>query len=195
MCKTEQKISNHCVNINCQFTNQFTLYYCYICKLHNNTEKDIYHCDQCGICRIGLKEKNFHCENCNMCYLLSAKNNHQCFNNKFDMVCSICRENLFRSRHSAINFNKCPHSMCSFCFDQYIKNEYKCPICNKSIIDMSNLWESIDAIMLNDIMPEEYKQTTTNILCNDCNTLSKSIRYHFQYHKCDQCGSYNTNIT
>lgn len=42
-------------------------YYCSVCKLwDNDTEKNIYHCSDCGICRVGqgLGKDYFHCKVC-----------------------------------------------------------------------------------------------------------------------------------
>lgn len=49
---------------------QFT---CLICNLFDDEDKDQYHCDGCGICRIGGRNNFFHCEVCNMCLPLQLK--------------------------------------------------------------------------------------------------------------------------
>lgn len=49
---------------------QFT---CLICNLFDDENKDQYHCDGCGICRIGGRNNFFHCEVCNMCLPLQLK--------------------------------------------------------------------------------------------------------------------------
>jgi ribosomal protein L40E len=46
-------------------TEQTAQYYCEICKLwDNDSKKSIYHCSDCGICRIGqgLGKDFFHCQ-------------------------------------------------------------------------------------------------------------------------------------
>ena len=48
-------------------------YTCLICNLFDDSDKRQYHCDQCGICRIGGKENFFHCKVCNMCLPLQLK--------------------------------------------------------------------------------------------------------------------------
>jgi hypothetical protein len=42
-------------------------------------------------------------------------------------------------------------------------------------------------------MPAEYQDFWSIVLCNDCEKKSKT-RYHFLYHKCQECSSYNTKL-
>ena len=57
---------------NCrQCGEQSAQYYCEICKLwDNDSKKSIYHCNDCGICRIGqgLGKDFFHCKVCHHCF-------------------------------------------------------------------------------------------------------------------------------
>lgn len=48
-------------------------YTCLICNLFDDEDKNQYHCDGCGICRVGGKGRFFHCEVCNMCLPLQLK--------------------------------------------------------------------------------------------------------------------------
>lgn len=50
-------------------------YTCLICNLFDDENKDQYHCEGCGICRIGGRNNFFHCEVCNMCLPLQLKTN------------------------------------------------------------------------------------------------------------------------
>lgn len=50
-------------------------YTCLICNLFDDEDKDQYHCEGCGICRIGGRNNFFHCEVCNMCLPLQLKTN------------------------------------------------------------------------------------------------------------------------
>jgi len=79
------------------------------------------------------------------------------------------------------------------CFQQYIRSAFTCPICCKSLYDTSALFERIDAEMSRQPMPEEFRSRTSDILCNDCEQRS-TVPYHFLYHKCASCGSYNTRV-
>lgn len=42
-------------------------------------------------------------------------------------------------------------------------------------------------------MPPEYENFWSIVLCNDCEQKSRT-KYHFLYHKCQSCHSYNTKI-
>lgn len=63
LCGYAQKASDTCVNCGeCA-----AQYYCNICKLwSDDVNKPIYHCDDCGICRVGhgLDKDFFHCKVC-----------------------------------------------------------------------------------------------------------------------------------
>ncbi|KAF2590670.1 hypothetical protein F2Q70_00041274 [Brassica cretica] len=67
---------------------------------------------------------------------------------------------------------------------------YRCPICYKSMMDMSSSWQLLDAEIRATKMPSEYNYEI-EILCNDCNKSSKAM-FHILGHKCAHCGSYNT---
>lgn len=60
-CGHPQKVSDTCVNCN----ESAAQYYCNICRLwSDDVNKPIYHCDDCGICRVGhgLDKDFFHCK-------------------------------------------------------------------------------------------------------------------------------------
>lgn len=42
-------------------------------------------------------------------------------------------------------------------------------------------------------LPPEYAERTQSLLCNDCGATS-TAPFHFVYHKCAPCGSYNTRV-
>lgn len=55
-------------------------YTCLKCRLYDNTMKGQFHCDYCGICRLGGRENFFHCNVCNLCLNLNLRNNHKVSN-------------------------------------------------------------------------------------------------------------------
>ena len=62
ICGELQNIAQICGNKAC--SKVLGKYYCNVCKFHDNDEdKNIYHCPQCGICRVGkgLGIDFFHC--------------------------------------------------------------------------------------------------------------------------------------
>ena len=52
-------------------------YFCYECKLFDDEDKAQFHCDGCGICRIGGRENFFHCATCNMCLPTHLEGKHK----------------------------------------------------------------------------------------------------------------------
>lgn len=80
-CSTKQTVSNRCVNCGVEFAK----YFCAICKFWDNRgeEKHLFHCDGCGICRVGGRENYFHCRTCGSCYPRSLENNHVCIGKTF----------------------------------------------------------------------------------------------------------------
>ena len=75
-CKHEQPKGKTCIK--CK--KDFSLYYCSICSLYDDKfqEKEIFHCDKCGICRVGGRDKTYHCDTCGCCLQLQMKGNHKC---------------------------------------------------------------------------------------------------------------------
>lgn len=189
-CNKEQIVSNKCIE--CE--REMAYYYCNICKFWNNDkEKDIYHCEECGLCRIGKKEDFIHCNICNICIKKTYYNNHKCVKNTMYSHCPICKEDLFTSI-KAVSIMKCGHSIHLDCLNEYIlSNNYQCPLCKKSTIDMSLHWKQIEEYLNKEEMPEEFKYTIAKIYCNDCDKYNIS-NYHFLYNKCNKCNGYNTTI-
>jgi RING finger and CHY zinc finger domain-containing protein 1 len=58
----------------------FAKYFCSVCCLYDDDgdKKGVFHCDGCGICRVGGKENFFHCDNCVACLSIFMKDNHKC---------------------------------------------------------------------------------------------------------------------
>ena len=89
-------------------------------------------------------------------------------------------------------FLRCGHSLHVECFNSYIKSNYACPLCRKSIIDMKRMEAHFDAQIAATIMPEEYRNSYMTVLCNDCQHKSV-VKFHILGGKCDECRSYNTS--
>nr|GME04616.1 E3 ubiquitin-protein ligase MIEL1 [Ipomoea batatas] len=68
---------------------------------------------------------------------------------------------------------------------------YCCPICSKSIIDMSSIWKEMDEEIEQTAMPDDYRDRKVWILCNDCNDTTE-VLFHIIGQKCRHCQSYNT---
>jgi hypothetical protein len=190
-CKTEQEASNICCNMDCQKI--MANYYCDICKFwDNDKQKQIYHCDKCKMCRIGKREDFYHCDKCNVCLVNDYVAEHKCIERNLECDCPICGEFLFTSL-SPVMFMRCGHSIHFMCHREHIKNSYQCPVCLKSLGDMQDYFIRIDSLLECQPMPEEYSMVRSQILCNDCEAKTVT-KFHFVYHKCSRCGSYNTKL-
>ncbi|KAL5791733.1 hypothetical protein ACOSP7_000327 [Xanthoceras sorbifolium] len=187
LCNTEQQVAQICSNCGVKMGE----YFCNICKFYDDeTSKGQFHCDDCGICRVGGRSEFFHCQKCGSCYSVSVQNNHVCVENSMKNYCPVCYEYLFDSIKGSTVMN-CGHTMHSDCFRAMAdQNQYRCPICSKTVINMSDYWELLEMEIEANKLPEEY-QYDVSILCNDCNNTSKAP-FHILGHKCRQCNSYNT---
>ncbi|KRH25107.1 hypothetical protein GLYMA_12G081100v4 [Glycine max] len=53
-----------------------------------------------------------------------------------------------------------------------MKLRYSCPVCSKSVCDMSSVWNKLEELIASTPMPETYKNKMVWILCNDCGVNS-----------------------
>ncbi|KAJ8553861.1 hypothetical protein K7X08_024539 [Anisodus acutangulus] len=190
-CLKIQPIGHSCSTPSCD---GFSMgrYYCKICKLFDD-ERQIYHCPFCNLCRLGkgLGVDYFHCMNCNAC-MSKSLSVHVCREKCLEENCPICHEYIFTSTNP-VKALPCGHLMHSVCFQEYTCTHYTCPICSKSLGDMQVYFEMLDALLSEQKIPEEYAGQTQVILCNDCEKRG-TASFHWLYHKCSCCGSYNTRL-
>ncbi|KAI8893541.1 zinc-ribbon-domain-containing protein [Globomyces pollinis-pini] len=192
-CWKVQPAGRICINEEC--AKPVSAYYCKECKLwDNDPRKNIYHCYDCGICRIGkgLGIDYFHCPTCNVCMAIGLKGKHKCIERNLESDCPICGEYMFTSTSTVI-FMPCGHCMHHKCHQQHIHTSYQCPTCLKSLADMTEYFRRIDLALTQHQMPVEYKDTYSHIYCNDCEKRSHA-KFHFIYHKCGHCKGYNTKL-
>jgi len=170
ICELEQVPSNTCTQCSIQFGTN----YCPICLIW--TSKEISHCDKCNICRIGTKETLYHCDNCKICFNIDSQ--HKCINDYTQAICAICTEDIFNSQSNGIKFENCSHLAHEKCFKKYLtQNNYKCPCCKKSIINMSSQWVAIKEaiskhplsfgiipIQISDIVDTSYGKFKVNLI-------------------------------
>lgn len=198
-CETKQIAAKVCSNSKCG--KLMASYYCEPCKLWDNSNSDIYHCDDCGICRkgLGLGIDYFHCQKCNVCLSINLRNNHKCVEGSLHSNCPICAEDMFTSR-TVVTFLPCKfntnsggHALHRECQHQLLQTSYKCPLCLKSIARMSGFFRKIDLMLEESVMPIEYQNTMAVAYCNDCETET-TTKYHFLYLSCQVCRGYNTKL-
>lgn len=193
-CQTVQAPAKNCVQ--CGYL--FGHYFCSVCNLWQNKNVSIFHCNGCGICRLGKKEDYIHCDKCGMCYLKSFYPTHKCREDCTKSNCPVCGEYMFDTREE-IAITRCGHSIHQKCLKDLLRHDFRCPLCKKSVVDMTEQWKMYD--MLNSLemskplverLPMEYQDKRLVIFCNDCEQKS-DIEFNFDYRKCSHCGGYNTN--
>ena len=167
-------------------------YYCSICKFFDD-ERTVYHCPFCNLCRVGkgLGVDFFHCMTCNCCLAMKLAD-HKCREKGLETNCPICCDDMFSSS-AVVRALPCGHFMHSACFQAYTCSHYICPICSKSLGDMAVYFGMLDALLASEALPEEYRDRCQDVLCNDCGKKGTSP-FHWLYHKCRFCGSYNTRV-
>ena len=141
-CGNEQKPEKNCQKCGIEFAG----YFCSVCNLYDNLweKKKIFHCDGCGICRVGGRENFFHCDTCECCLAISTKESHPCTQGALKQDCVVCMDDMQNSTNSA-TFLKCGHAMHSKCYSTYMKaNNIACPLCKKSLYDPKYLEKIYD---------------------------------------------------
>ncbi|KAI6669939.1 hypothetical protein NL676_004824 [Syzygium grande] len=188
LCGTEQEVQQNCQNCGVCMGE----YFCAKCKFFDDdVSKNQYHCDECGICRTGGKENYFHCEKCGCCYSKLMRGAHRCVERAMHHNCPVCFEYLFDTMKD-ITVLPCGHTIHLECVKEMEHHfRYSCPVCSKSICDMSSLWRRLDQEIAKTPMPEVYQNKMVWILCNDCGAQCQ-VRFHIVAHKCTSCESYNT---
>mmetsp|Transcript_14400 Transcript_14400/g.31248 ORF Transcript_14400/g.31248 Transcript_14400/m.31248 type:complete len:284 (+) Transcript_14400:1-852(+) len=191
-CFDVQPVAESCRNPSC--CAKMARYFCKTCNFFDDSpNKDIYHCPHCKLCRIGkgLDIDYFHCQRCNACMHMSLKD-HKCVERSLESNCPICHDFMFTST-TPVMFLNCGHCMHVSCYEQYIKVNYTCPLCSKSLGDMRSYFSRLDSYMAEETMPAEFANLVSDILCCDCEQRS-NVPFHFTYHKCTHCASYNTRV-
>lgn len=189
-CGYAQKAGDECVRCG----RLAARYYCGICKLWNDDpDASTYHCDGCGICRVGagLGKDFFHCKSCGICIAIETKDSHRCREGAMDCNCPICGEYMFTSTKRMIHMNPCRHLIHKRCYEQHMLTSYKCPICSKSTRNMESLFRKWDQNIAEQPMPPEWASARAIIYCNDCEAKSQTL-YHWVGLKCSICKGYNT---
>nr|AAT39270.1 putative zinc finger protein [Oryza sativa Japonica Group] len=81
---------------------------------------------------------------------------HKCREKMLEMNCPICCDFLFTSS-AAVKGLPCGHFMHSACFQAYTCSHYTCPICSKSLGDMTVYFGMLDGLLAAEELPEEYR--------------------------------------
>lgn len=187
-CNTRQRVQAECEKCGVQFGR----YTCLVCNLFDDEDRNQYHCDGCGICRVGGRGRFFHCKVCNMCLPMQLQvDGHRCVENVSRSNCPVCLDDIHTSRIPC-HIPDCGHLLHRTCFEELLSSgHYACPTCQTSMMDMNQLWEYLDAEVAATPMPKEYENYIVDILCKDCHKES-TVKFHVVGLKCSHCGAYNT---
>uniref|UniRef100_A0A7S4R7T6 RING finger and CHY zinc finger domain-containing protein 1 n=2 Tax=Alexandrium monilatum TaxID=311494 RepID=A0A7S4R7T6_9DINO len=175
----------------------FGTYFCKDCNFWDDDgiEKQVFHCDKCGICRVGGRENYFHCDACGSCYPNEIRNSHTCVENAMHQNCPVCLQDLFQST-TQVTILQCGHTIHQDCLRELQLScaglqSLRCPICSASLYEYGELWTELDRRVAETPMPAEYQRMRIGILCNDCQQ-DALVPPHVVGLKCPHCRSYNT---
>ncbi|XP_037077494.1 RING finger and CHY zinc finger domain-containing protein 1-like [Pollicipes pollicipes] len=186
-CDHRQPVSNSCA----QCKTVFGKYYCSECRLYDDTEKQQYHCNDCGICRCGGRDNYFHCDRCDLCVPKSLENSHKCLEKGGHMDCGVCLEDIHSSRSGSRSL-PCGHMLHTPCQEDLLAHGIStCPKCNASVCNMDLIWRRMDKQIKRCAMPPELRHCFVDVLCRDCHRRGETLFHHIGL-KCTDCGSYNT---
>lgn len=129
-CDTHQNVGKNCSSCGILFGT----YSCLICRLFDDNDKGQFHCQGCGICRVGGDKNFFHCPKCNICIKTSIKETHKCIEDISRRMCPVCLEDLHASTKKAI-IPKCSHMIHDECQQSLLKFGFpSCPLCRELVM-------------------------------------------------------------
>lgn len=173
---------NKCKSCNLNFTCKYS---CLKCHIITN-KKNYTHCDKCGKC-YNYKNSNI-IHNNNICFLKDNTKLNK-INLNLHEECSICFSK-FSNKLDVVKQLSCGHFLHNTCYDDLIKTSYKCPVCCKTILNMTEEFNSLKNEIEKTELSELYREYI-NIYCNDCNSKSNTY-FHYKGNLCKLCGSFNT---
>ena len=112
VCRLEQPSARVCAGLSCGIV--LGEYFCSKCNLFDDTglteARALFHCDACGICRVGPKENFFHCDTCGSCLRVTSEP-HVCpKGSALKSECPVCLEYMHTSRRPSVPL-LCGHFM------------------------------------------------------------------------------------
>ena len=190
LCLTVQPFGVACVACGTQFGR----YACTLCRFFDDDcRKQQFHCEKCGICRVGGRDSFSHCDTCGCCYSNAIAHSHTCVERSTHSNCPVCLQFLFESIRP-VSVLGCGHTIHEHCFlSLFAHHQFTCPTCSRSMCDMSGVWARRDAEIAATPMPDEYARVRVKIVCSDCSALAE-VPWNVLGMKCpvSDCGSYNT---
>lgn len=194
-CDLVQPVARSCSAPTCAWKE--SRYWCERCRLwEDNLNKAVFHCDDCGICRLGRREDYWHCERCALCWPLASRDDHACLAGASADACPVCLEPDMRTSPRSVVMLACGHAMHSDCQQQLLASGSPvCPKCRRSIARDRAFEAHVRSLLETTPMPPEFAQVRAEVLCNDCGAKSV-VPFHFYGAVCPaaECGSVNTSI-
>eukprot|EP01056_Protomagalhaensia_sp_Gyna25_P005501 Protomagalhaensia_sp_Gyna_25__5500@NODE_733_length_2736_cov_53_536522_g572_i0_p1_GENE_NODE_733_length_2736_cov_53_536522_g572_i0NODE_733_length_2736_cov_53_536522_g572_i0_p1_ORF_typecomplete_len225_score7_48zfRING_2/PF13639_6/2_3e11zfCHY/PF05495_12/1_5e09zfC3HC4/PF00097_25/3_7e03zfC3HC4/PF00097_25/8e03zfC3HC4/PF00097_25/1_6e02zfC3HC4/PF00097_25/5e02zfC3HC4/PF00097_25/2_4e08zfC3HC4_2/PF13923_6/74zfC3HC4_2/PF13923_6/7_6e08zfRING_UBOX/PF13445_6/4_2e03zfRING_UBOX/PF13445_6/1_8e03zfRING_UBOX/PF13445_ len=130
-CQLEQPVAARCLGCD-----NSPHYYCSGCYIWDNTMRDIFHCEACGICRVGHRSRVFHCDGCGTCLDKVMQNKHRCLKDGMKADCAICLDPLFQSKTPTCQLPRCGHSFHQKCLREWTSYSHNmlCPMCKRALV-------------------------------------------------------------
>ncbi|KAI4900070.1 hypothetical protein NFI96_023495 [Prochilodus magdalenae] len=159
----------------------FGEYYCDICHLFDKNKKQ-YHCQPCGICRIGPREKYFHCLKCNLCLASDLQGKHKVGNVSMSQPLTQTPEGLM-----------VVGTVWRMCPGRIVLSVWRTST-HPGLEPMSCRAVTCCTRLATRACAETGRcgfEWCGLILCNDCQNHC-TVPFHVLGMKCSKCGSYNT---
>lgn len=143
-CHMKQGVRSHCIK--CGIC--FGMYSCLECRLFDDTDKQQFHCNDCGFCRIGGRENFVHCRNCEICLDKNFFKDHKCRAECGKDVCPVCYESVHSSTLGNVFVPNCGHLIHNVCLSMISKHNFvRCPICLQHYQHNNALFTSVNRVV------------------------------------------------
>lgn len=185
VCGVTQKKSNKCINCMTVMGD----YFCDPCSFWSYDIK-VFHCNSCGVCRLGDINEFMHCEKCSICI---ERKDHKHVSSGVKNNCPICAEYLLYSSKEVILL-RCGHYIHKECHDSNLTSSIHCPICFKLVGDDSTIRSKIE-MMINANKQENYRieLQACQIKCFECGEICEKDVFML-FNQCNNCKSFNTKL-
>lgn len=142
-CACAQPLADACANPECTARGRRHRCFCAQCRLwQHDPYADVFHCDACGMCRVGHRCQYRHCEDCGMCVPTryhpqteTTADAHCCTGGRAtDNTCPVCYEGLAAS-YDPVVFLRCGHGVHHTCLTEWWRHGGVaamlggCPLC------------------------------------------------------------------
>ncbi|KAM6159537.1 RING finger and CHY zinc finger domain-containing protein 1-like [Erethizon dorsatum] len=92
---------------------------------------------------------------------MNLQGKHKCIENVSRQNCPICLKDIHTSRVVA-HVLPCGHLLHRTCYEEMLKEGYRCPLCMRSALDVTRYWRQLDNEVAQTPMPSEYQNVTVD---------------------------------